>query len=59
MARDQGAARQQTPYLPQRCSCTHLSTLHTLPEPGCRGACSSSLCDCRRFTPAEPTGDAA
>jgi hypothetical protein len=57
VSRDQGAATGQMPYDPTRCTCTHLSTLHTLPEPGRRGPCSASTCGCRRFEEAAAVPD--
>lgn len=57
MSRDQGAATGQMPYDPTRCVCTHLSTLHTLPEPGRRGPCSSWDCTCPRFDKATGLND--
>jgi hypothetical protein len=49
-------ATGQLPYDPLRCTCTHTSVLHALAETGGRrGACSASVCDCRRFEPSHET----
>jgi hypothetical protein len=53
MSRDQGAARGQVPYLPGRCGCGHLETLHAIAVSGSRSGCSASTCSCRRYTSEE------
>lgn len=55
-ATDPGAATGMIPYLPSRCVCGDLSTLHVINGKGERAACSSSLCDCRRFAEAVGRG---
>lgn len=49
---DPSAATGMIPYLPSRCECGELATLHAINGKGQRAACSSSLCDCRRFVKA-------
>jgi hypothetical protein len=46
---DPGAATGQIPYLPTRCTCGCLSTLHNLTPAGKRTGCSNSNCSCKAF----------
>lgn len=53
---DPGAATRRQPYLPSRCTCTHLATLHAFNSKGMRAGCTKRglcPCDCKVFVTAE------
>jgi hypothetical protein len=50
---DGQASRGQLPYLPSRCVCHCLITLHKLDDNGQRAACTNSNCPCKRFVAEE------